>query len=120
MGLYLPALHGQPVGDAVFVRDTSGSVFDETQQQFGAEIETVFTVLLARRLLVLDCDTRVPQVQCFERGDAIELAPFEAVAVRTSGGGWCRWVHGAAAVYQNDLAERRGQSALLRRLPAFQ
>lgn len=76
MGLYLPALHDQSVGDAVFVRDTSGSVFDETQQQFGAEIETVFTVLQPRRLFVLDCDTRVTQVQCFERGEAIELGPI--------------------------------------------
>jgi predicted metal-dependent peptidase len=76
MGLYLPALHDQSVGDAVFVRDTSGSVFDETQQQFGAEIETVFAQLQPRRLFVLDCDTRVTQVQCFERGEAIELGPI--------------------------------------------
>ncbi|GAB7547877.1 vWA domain-containing protein [Cupriavidus basilensis] len=76
MGLYLPALHDQSVGDAVFVRDTSGSVFDETQQQFGAEVETVFAQLQPRRLFVLDCDTRVTQVQCFERGEAIELGPI--------------------------------------------
>lgn len=76
MGLYLPALHDQSVGDAVFVRDTSGSVFDETQQQFGAEIETVFAQLQPRRLFVLDCDTRVTQIQCFERGEAIELGPI--------------------------------------------
>ncbi|CAG9180497.1 hypothetical protein LMG23992_04257 [Cupriavidus laharis] len=73
MGLYLPALHDQSVGDAVFVRDTSGSVFDETQRQFGAEIEAVFASLQPRRLFVLDCDTRIAQVQCFERGQAIEL-----------------------------------------------
>lgn len=66
MGLYLPALHDQSVGDAVFVRDTSGSVFDETQAQFGAEIEAVFTSLQPRRLFVLDCDTRIAQVQCFD------------------------------------------------------
>lgn len=76
MGLYLPALHDQSVGDAVFVRDTSGSVFDETQRQFGAEIEAVFASLQPRRLFVVDCDTRIAQVQCFERGEAIELGPI--------------------------------------------
>ncbi len=76
MGLYLPALHDQSVGDAVFVRDTSGSVFDETQRQFGAEIEAVFASLQPRRLFVVDCDTRIAQVQCFERGEAIALGPI--------------------------------------------
>ncbi|CAG9165568.1 vWA domain-containing protein [Cupriavidus pinatubonensis] len=81
MGLYLPALHDQSVGDAVFVRDTSGSVFDETQRQFGAEIEAVFASLQPRRLFVVDCDTRIAQVQCFERGEAIELG-----SIRGGGG----------------------------------
>lgn len=73
MGLYLPALHSNVVGDAVFVRDTSGSVFDATQAQFAAEIECVAQRLQPRRLIVLDCDTRVTQVQIFEQGDAVAL-----------------------------------------------
>ncbi|KAI3602142.1 hypothetical protein D8I24_3443 (plasmid) [Cupriavidus necator H850] len=107
MGLYLPALHDQSVGDAVFVRDSSGSVFDATQRQFGAEIEAVFTTLQPRRLFVLDCDTRVAQVQCFERGQAIELGP-----VRGGGGtsfvapfAWLeeQGVHPAFLVYLTDM-----------------
>jgi len=107
MGLYLPALHDQSVGDAVFVRDTSGSVFDETQAQFGAEIEAVFASLQPRRLFVLDCDTRIAQVQCFERGEAIELGP-----IRGGGGtsfvaafAWLeeQGIHPAFLVYLTDM-----------------
>jgi predicted metal-dependent peptidase len=81
MGLYLPALHEPAVGDAVFVRDSSGSVFDETQAQFDAEILAVNDSLRPRRLVVLDCDTRVTQMQVFERGDPVDLLP-----VRGGGG----------------------------------
>ncbi|CAG9183676.1 vWA domain-containing protein [Cupriavidus pinatubonensis] len=107
MGLYLPALHDQSVGEAVFVRDSSGSVFDETQRQFGAEIEAVFTTLQPRRLFVLDCDTRVAQAQCFERGQAIELG-----SVRGGGGtsfvapfAWLeeQGVHPTFLVYLTDM-----------------
>jgi len=81
MGLYLPSLNEPAVGDAVFVRDASGSVFDETQAQFDAEILVVNETVRPRRLIVLDCDTRVKQVQIFERGDAVKLPP-----VRGGGG----------------------------------
>ncbi|WP_434667803.1 VWA-like domain-containing protein [Paraburkholderia sp. A3BS-1L] len=74
LGFYLPPLHSPAVGDAVFVRDSSGSVFDETQAQFAAEIIHVAEVVRPARLIVMDCDTRVTQVQVFERGDPIELA----------------------------------------------
>jgi predicted metal-dependent peptidase len=75
MRLYLPSLHEPAVGDAVFVRDASGSVWDETQAQFAAEILAVNDAVRPRRLIVMDCDTRVTQVQEFERGDAVELLP---------------------------------------------
>ena len=81
MGLYLPTLHDSAVGDAVFVRDSSGSVFDETQSQFAAEIMAVNASLRPRRLIVLDCDTRVAQMQIFERGEPVDLLP-----VRGGGG----------------------------------
>ena len=77
LGLYLPSLHSPAVGDAVFVRDTSGSVFDETQAQFAAEVINVAAVVRPARLIVMDCDRRVTQVQVFERGDPIELAPVK-------------------------------------------
>jgi predicted metal-dependent peptidase len=75
LGLYLPSLHSPAMADAVFVRDSSGSVFDETQAQFDAEILSVFYSLRPARLVVMDCDTRVTQVQIFERGDSPELLP---------------------------------------------
>lgn len=83
MGLYLPSLNEPAVGDAVFVRDSSGSVWDETQAQFAAEIIAVNAGVQPRRLIVMDCNTRVTQVQIFERGDALE---FDLLPVRGGGG----------------------------------
>jgi predicted metal-dependent peptidase len=83
MGLYLPSLHEPAVGDAVFVRDSSGSLWDETQAQFAAEIIAVNDGVRPRRLIVMDCDTRVTQVQIFERGDAVDL---DLQPVRGGGG----------------------------------
>ncbi|WP_321810298.1 MULTISPECIES: DUF2201 family putative metallopeptidase [unclassified Burkholderia] len=77
LGMYLPALNEPAVGDAVFVRDASGSVWDETQAQFAAEILAVADAVRPRRLIVMDCDERVTQVQVFERGDPVELAPLK-------------------------------------------
>jgi len=77
LGLYLPSLHSEAVGDAVFVRDSSGSVFDETQRQFAAEIIAVHQQLQPSRLIVIDCDTRVTQVQVFERDEVVDLQPIK-------------------------------------------
>jgi predicted metal-dependent peptidase len=110
LGFYLPSLHSPAVGDAVFVRDSSGSVFDETQAQFAAEVIHVAEVVRPARLFVLDCDTRVTQVQVFERGDPIELAPVK-------GGGGTSFVdpfrrleedgiHPAFLVYLTDMDGR--------------
>lgn len=77
LGLYLPALHSRRVGDAFFVRDSSGSVFDETQRQFASEIHRVFDEVKPSRLIVIDCDAEVTQVQVFEQGDELELAPVK-------------------------------------------
>ncbi|WP_175804584.1 DUF2201 family putative metallopeptidase [Burkholderia ambifaria] len=76
-GLYLPSLNEPAVGDAVFVRDASGSVWDATQAQFAAEIESMFDAVRPRRLVVMDCDTRVTQVLVFERGEPVDLAPLK-------------------------------------------
>ncbi|RKT10595.1 putative metal-dependent peptidase [Paraburkholderia sp. RAU2J] len=83
MGLYLPSLNEPAVGDAVFVRDSSGSLWDETQAQFAAEIIAVNEGVRPRRLIVMDCDTRVTQMQIFERGDAVD---FDLQPVRGGGG----------------------------------
>jgi len=75
LGLYLPALNEKRVGDAVFVRDSSGSVFDEIQAQFDAEILSIHESLRPARLIIMDCDSKVRQVQIFERGDEVVLKP---------------------------------------------
>ncbi|SOE97530.1 Predicted metal-dependent peptidase [Burkholderia sp. D7] len=77
LGFYLPSLHSPAVADAVFVRDSSGSVTEETQRQFNAEILATFHALRPARLIVMDCDVRVTQVQVFERGDSPEIKPVQ-------------------------------------------
>ncbi len=77
LGFYLPSLHSPAVGDAVFVRDASGSVFDETQAQFAGEAIHAAETVQAARFIVIDCDTRITQVQVFERGEPIELVPIK-------------------------------------------
>jgi predicted metal-dependent peptidase len=52
-------------------------VWDATQAQFAAEIESMFDAVRPRRLVVMDCDTRVTQVQVFERGEPLDLAPLK-------------------------------------------
>ncbi|RQV14881.1 hypothetical protein DF039_20755 [Burkholderia cenocepacia] len=107
LGMYLPSLSEPQVGDAVFVRDASGSVWDETQAQFAAEILAVADAVRPRRLIVMDCDERVTQVQVFELGDPVELAPLK-------GGGGTSFVdpfrrikgediHPAFLVYLTDM-----------------
>lgn len=96
LGFYLPALHTPAIGDAVFVRDSSGSVFDETQAQFDAEILSVFHSLKPARLIVMDCDTRVTQVQVFERGDSPEIKPVR-------GGGGTAFVEPFNRVVQDGM-----------------
>ncbi|SPK77482.1 conserved protein of unknown function (plasmid) [Cupriavidus taiwanensis] len=97
LGLYLPSLHSEAVGDAVFVRDSSGSVFDETQRQFAAEITAVHQQLQPARLIVIDCDTRVAQAQIFGRDDAVDLAPLK-------GGGGTSFKAPFAWIEQEGLA----------------
>jgi predicted metal-dependent peptidase len=94
LGFYLPSLHMPAIADAVFVRDSSGSVSAETQAQFNAEILSTFYSLQPARLIVMDCDTRVTQVQIFERGDSPEILPVR-------GGGGTAFV----APFEKILAE---------------
>lgn len=96
LGMYLPSLNEPAVGDAVFVRDASGSVWDETQAQFAAEILAVADAVRPRRLIVMDCYERVTQVQVFELGDTVELATLK-------GGGGTSFVDPFRRIADEDI-----------------
>ena len=110
LGFYLPSLHTPAIADAVFVRDSSGSLFDETQRQFDAEILTVFHTMQPARLIVMDCDTRVTQVQVFERGDSPEILPVKGGGGTAFGGPFERvledGINPAFLVYLTDMEGR--------------
>ncbi|MGT2491366.1 VWA-like domain-containing protein [Cupriavidus basilensis] len=60
-------------------------MFDERRSSSsGRRSRTVFAQLQPRRLFVLDCDTRVTQVQCLSGERPLSWAPSEAVVARVS------------------------------------
>ena len=73
MDLFLPTMSVPSLGHIVFVRDTSGSVDDKTQEVFAAEIAYVFHEMKPQALTVIDCDAEVKQVQTFEAGDDLKV-----------------------------------------------
>ena len=82
------------------------------QAQSAAEIVAVNDGVRPRRLIVMDCDTRVTQVQIFERGDAVD---FELQPVRGGGGTSfvepfrrlsAEGIHPAFLVYLTDMDGR--------------
>src|SRR5690606_11852991 len=106
LGLYLPTLYSEAMGEMVVCVDTSGSVDQPTLAAFAAEISALRDAVLPERVYVIYCDARVNRVDVFERDD-----PFEIAAV--GGGGTdfrppFEWIeeHGvrpACAIYLTDM-----------------
>lgn len=106
LGLYLPTLYSEAMGEMVVCVDTSGSVDQPTLAAFAAEISALRDAVLPERVYVIYCDAHVNRVDVFERDD-----PFEIAAV--GGGGTdfrppFEWIkeHGvrpACAIYLTDM-----------------
>lgn len=72
-GLYLPALRSQECGALVVALDTSGSVDTVLLEQFIAELNAIAAVVKPVTVHVMQCDTRVRHVDCFDRGESIDV-----------------------------------------------
>lgn len=70
-GLYLPRLHSERIGTVVFVRDTSGSVSDDTLAKANAEIAAAIDECKPQRFVIIDCDAKVQRTWDMEAGDDV-------------------------------------------------
>src|SRR5690606_16425701 len=74
-GLVLPGYVSDSVSHIVSVMDTSGSITDKLVEQYAAEKRALLDEGLADKLTVIYADTKVQNVQTFERGDVVQLDP---------------------------------------------
>lgn len=68
-GLYLPSQHSESAGHVVIAVDTSGSISSKWLQQFGGEIDHILEDVAPTLVTVLYCDTRINEVQQYERDE---------------------------------------------------
>ncbi|MFY9327093.1 MAG: VWA-like domain-containing protein [Georgfuchsia sp.] len=105
LGLYLPSLRSEEMGDIVIGIDTSGST-GSWMSAFFAELTSVVEDVRPRQVHVVYIDARIQRVDQFEQGDAISFSP-------KGGGGtdfrpFFQWVkdkdiNPVCAVYLTDL-----------------
>lgn len=74
-GLYLPGMVSDRLKHIVSVMDTSGSVNQPLIDKYAAEKRAMLDEGLCDKLTVIYADTKVQNVQEFERGDVVELLP---------------------------------------------
>lgn len=70
MGLYLPDVRSEQLGEIVIALDTSGSTYHRVEE-FVAEVNDILTEVKPARVHVLHVDAAVHHVDVFERGDSI-------------------------------------------------
>lgn len=75
LGLYLPSLRSEELGDVVIAVDTSGSISTHVISQFAAEISGILEEYDTTATVVY-CDTKVTNVETFNKNDLpLELHP---------------------------------------------
>ena len=74
-GLYLPSVSGEQMGEIVFAVDCSGSITQDTINQFAAEISIVKDDLMPARIHVLYFDSEVSHVESYEQHDDLDIKP---------------------------------------------
>jgi len=74
-GLYLPSVSGEQMGEIVFAVDCSGSINQDTINQFAAEISIVKDDLMPARIHVLYFDSDVSHVESYEQHDDLDIKP---------------------------------------------
>jgi predicted metal-dependent peptidase len=75
MGLYMPSISGETLGEIAFAIDCSGSIGEKELNEFAAEIRFVWEDMLPSKLHVLYFDSEVCHYDKFERGDDLEIKP---------------------------------------------
>jgi len=74
-GIYLPSISGESLGDVCFAVDCSGSINQETINQFAAEIKVVKDDLLPTCIHVIYFDSKVSHVESYGDQDELDIKP---------------------------------------------
>lgn len=74
-GIYLPSASGETMGELVFAVDCSGSISQDTINQFAAEISNVKDDLSPARIHVLYFDSTVSHVESYGTDDQLDIKP---------------------------------------------
>jgi predicted metal-dependent peptidase len=74
-GMYLPSVSGVAMGELCFAVDCSGSITQDTINQFAAEITKVKEDLMPARIHVLYFDAEVSHVETYEPDDELDIKP---------------------------------------------
>lgn len=74
-GMYLPSVSGEAMGDVVFAVDCSGSISQDTINQFAAEIQRVKDDLVPASIHVLYFDSQVSHVESYLPEDDLNIRP---------------------------------------------
>jgi len=82
LGIFLPGLYSENMGEAIAVLDTSGSISAPIFSAFIAEIDEIRNQLHPTMLRLIQCDAEIGRVDEFEQYD-----DFKASAIEATGGG---------------------------------
>lgn len=75
IGIYLPGLYSEAMGEIDIAVDTSGSIGQDILNAFGAEISDIRAAIMPLMTRVIYCDARVNHVDEFEKYDILKLTP---------------------------------------------
>lgn len=75
LGIFLPGLYSEAMGEMVAVIDTSGSITQDILREFGGEIKAIKDAMRPSMLRVMYCDADVNHVDEFEQYDDTTFEP---------------------------------------------
>jgi predicted metal-dependent peptidase len=73
LGIYLPSLYREGLGEIAVAIDTSGSITDDLLAAFAGELSAIASEARPERIHVMYCDASVERVDEFANGEPIEL-----------------------------------------------
>lgn len=73
LGLILPSLYSESMGETVFMVDTSGSITQDTLDAFGSEVTAAHAATRPTKLYVIYCDSEVNHVDEFGPNDELHF-----------------------------------------------
>lgn len=73
LGMFLPGLYSESIGEVVVAIDTSGSIDQHTLNVFGSEVSAVSASVRPAKLTVIYCDAKINHVDVFGPNDVLRF-----------------------------------------------